>query len=110
VQAGAGSDGGDDMAAGGGSGRSWRARGRAAREGNRAGTGRGQRVEVIPAGGGAAAAAERRLARRTAPAAGKQNRQHVPEEEEERGGGLGNLFVNSNNFKDLSVKKDFPLI
>jgi hypothetical protein len=34
----------------------------------------------------------------------------VLEEEEERGGGPGNLFVNSNNLKDLSVKKDFPLI
>jgi hypothetical protein len=35
--------------------------------------------------------------------------QHVPEEEEERGGGPGDLFVNSKNFKDLSVKKDFKL-
>jgi hypothetical protein len=48
------------VAAGGGSGRSWRACERAAGEGNRAGTGSGRRVDVIPAGGGAAAAAERR--------------------------------------------------
>jgi hypothetical protein len=34
----------------------------------------------------------------------------VPEEEEERGGGPGDLFGNSKNFRDLSVKKDFPLI
>jgi hypothetical protein len=46
------------VAAGGGSGRSWRARERAAGEGNRAGTGSGRRVDVIPAGGGAAAVAE----------------------------------------------------
>jgi hypothetical protein len=31
-------------------------------------------------------------------------------EEEERGGGPGDLFVKTKNFKDLSVKKDFPLI
>jgi hypothetical protein len=49
------------VAAGGGSERSWRVRGRAVGEGNRAGTGRGRRVEVIPAGGGVAAVAERRL-------------------------------------------------
>jgi hypothetical protein len=48
------------VAAGGRLGMPWRARRRAAREGNRAGTGRGRRVEVISAGGGAAAAAERR--------------------------------------------------
>jgi exopolysaccharide biosynthesis predicted pyruvyltransferase EpsI len=34
----------------------------------------------------------------------------VPEEEEERGGGLGDLFGNSKNFRDLTVKKDFPLM
>jgi hypothetical protein len=34
----------------------------------------------------------------------------VPEEEEERGRGPRDLFRNSKNFKDLSVKKDFPLI
>jgi hypothetical protein len=53
-------NGGDDVAAGGGSGNSWRVRGRVAGKGNRAGIGRGRRVEVNPAGGGAAAAAERR--------------------------------------------------
>jgi hypothetical protein len=47
------------VAAGGQLGTRWRAR-RAAREGNRAGRGRGRRVEVISAGGGAAAAAKRR--------------------------------------------------
>jgi hypothetical protein len=31
-------------------------------------------------------------------------------EEEERGGGPGDLFVKTMNFRDLSVKKDFPLI
>jgi hypothetical protein len=33
----------------------------------------------------------------------------VPEEEE-REGCPGDLFGNSKNFKDLSVKKDFPLM
>jgi hypothetical protein len=59
IPAGAGNN-GEGMAAGGVLERSWRARGRAAREGNRAGTGRDRRVEVISAGGGAAAAAEQR--------------------------------------------------
>jgi hypothetical protein len=31
-------------------------------------------------------------------------------EEEERGGGPGDVFVKTKNFRDLSVKKDFPLI
>jgi hypothetical protein len=56
VLAGAG-NGGEGVAAGGRLGNVWRARERAAGEGNRAGTGRRRRVEVIPAGGGAAAAA-----------------------------------------------------
>jgi hypothetical protein len=34
----------------------------------------------------------------------------VPEEEEERGGGPGDLFGNSKNFRDATVKKDFPLM
>jgi hypothetical protein len=59
VQAGAG-NGSEGMAAGGRLGNSWRARGRAAEEGNRAGAGGDGRVEVISAGGGAAAAAEQR--------------------------------------------------
>jgi hypothetical protein len=57
VRTGAG-NGGDDVAAGGGSGKSWRVRRRAAGEGNRAGVGRGRRVGVIPAGGGAVARGE----------------------------------------------------
>jgi hypothetical protein len=36
--------------------------------------------------------------------------EHVLREEEERGGGPGDLFVKTKNFRDLSVKKDFPLI
>jgi hypothetical protein len=31
-------------------------------------------------------------------------------EEEERGGGPGDLFEIFKDFRDLSVKKDFPLI
>jgi hypothetical protein len=34
----------------------------------------------------------------------------VLEEEEERGGGPGDLFGNSKNFTDSTVKKDFPLM
>jgi hypothetical protein len=52
---------GEGVAAGGRLGKAWRARERAAGEGNRAGTGRRRRVDVIPAGGGAAEAAERWL-------------------------------------------------
>jgi hypothetical protein len=37
-------------------GRSWRSRRRAAGEGNRAGVGKGRRMEPVQAGGGAAAA------------------------------------------------------
>jgi hypothetical protein len=66
------------------------ARERAAGEGNRAGTGRGRRVDVILAGGGAAAAAERRPeakdCRRQESRAGEHVRE---EEEEEREGVLG---------------------
>jgi hypothetical protein len=80
------------------------------KEGNRAGIGEGRRVEVDPAGGGAAVAAERW------PGAGhctggrrSRAEEHVLEEEE-RGGGPGDLFGNSDNFRDLLVEKDFPLI
>jgi hypothetical protein len=34
----------------------------------------------------------------------------VLEEEEERGGGSGDLFRNLRNPRDLSVKKNFPLM
>jgi hypothetical protein len=89
VQTGAG-NGGDDVAAGGGSGKSWRMQRRAAGEGNRAGVGRGRRVGVIPAGGGAAAAAERwQGARHCAGGRWSRKGQHVPEEEEEREGVRG---------------------
>jgi hypothetical protein len=82
VRTGAG-NGCDDVAAGGGSGKSWRVRRRAAGEGNRAGVGRGRRAGVIPARGGAAAAAERRPGAKHC-AGGKRSRarQHVPEEKE----------------------------
>jgi hypothetical protein len=85
VRTGAGS-GGNDVAAGGGSGRSWRAQKRAAGKGNRAGAGGERRVEVDPAGGGAAAAAERRLGAGHC-AGGKRSRaeEHVLEEEEREG-------------------------
>jgi hypothetical protein len=52
--------GSDDVAAGGRFGRSWRSRRRAARKGNRAGVGKGRRVEAVQAGGGAAATAPQR--------------------------------------------------
>jgi hypothetical protein len=70
-------------------GNAWRAQGRAAGEGKRAGERRGRRVEVDPAGGGAAAAAERRPGVKLC-AGGRGGRaEHVPEEEEERGGVRG---------------------
>jgi hypothetical protein len=59
VLAGAG-NGREGVAADGRLGNAWRARGRAAGEGNRAGAEGERRVEFILAGGGAAAAAERR--------------------------------------------------
>jgi hypothetical protein len=66
-------------------------------------------MEVDPARGGAAAAAERRLGAGHC-AGGRESRaEHVPEEEE-RGGVREDLFGNSKNFRDLTVKKDFPLI
>jgi hypothetical protein len=48
--------------------------------------------------------------RRTAPAAGEGRAEHVLGEEEERGGRPGDLFGIFKKFRDLSVKKDFPLI
>jgi hypothetical protein len=42
--------------------------------------------------------------------AGSRAEEHVREEEEERGGGPGDLFGSFKDFRDLSVKKDFPLI
>jgi hypothetical protein len=59
IPAGAGND-GEGVMAGGRLRNLWRARGRAAGEGNRAGAGGERRVDVIRAGGGAASAAERR--------------------------------------------------
>jgi hypothetical protein len=81
---------GDDVVAGGGSGKSWRVRRRVAGEGNKAGVGRGRRVGVIRAGGGAAAAAERRPGVKHC-GSGRRSRagQHVPEEKEEREGVRG---------------------
>jgi hypothetical protein len=99
VLAGAG-NGGEGVAAGRRLGNAWRARGRAAGEGNRAGVEGERRVEFIPAGGGAAAAVARGEAR---PAAGSRAEEHVLEEEEERGGGPGDLFGNLRNLRDLSV-------
>jgi hypothetical protein len=52
--------GGNDVAASGWLGRSWRSRRTAAGRGNRAGVGKGQRVEAVQAGGRAAAAAQQR--------------------------------------------------
>jgi hypothetical protein len=85
VRTGAG-NGGDDVAAGGGSGRSWRVQKRAVGEGNRAGAGGEQRVEVDPAGGGAAAAAERRPEAGTAPAAGGAEQRSTCSRKKEKGG------------------------
>jgi hypothetical protein len=85
VRIGAGNS-GNDVAAGGGSGKSWRVRRRVVGEGNRAGVGRGRRVGVIPAGGGAVAALERRPGAKHC-AGGRRSRagQHVPKEEEREG-------------------------
>jgi hypothetical protein len=78
------------VAAGGGSGKSWRVRRRAAGEGNRAGVGRGRRVGVIPAGGGTVVAAERRPGvKHCTGGRGNRAEHHVLEEEEERRGVRG---------------------
>jgi hypothetical protein len=104
------SNGDDDVAAGGGSGNSWRVRRRAAGEGNRAGEGRGRRVGVIPAGGGAVAVAERRPGvKHCAGGRGRQSRARARGRRRE-GRGPGDLFGNLKNFRDLLVKKDFLLI
>jgi hypothetical protein len=103
VRTGAG-NGGDDAAAGDGSGKSWRVRRRAAGEGNRAGVGRGRRVGVIPAGGGAAAAAERLPdVKHCAGGRGKQSRAARARGRRREGGGPGGLFENFRNLRDLSV-------
>jgi hypothetical protein len=98
------------VAAGGGSGRSWRARERAAGERNMAGVGGGRRVDVIPARGSAVAAAERRPGAKDCRRQERNRAEHVLGEEEERGGGPGDLFGIFKDFRDLSVKKDFLLI
>jgi hypothetical protein len=103
VLAGAG-NGGEGLAAGGRLGNAWHARKRAAGEGNRAGTGRGRRVEVIPAGGGAAAAAERRPgAKHCRWQEGEQSRGARARGRRREGRGPGDLFGNLKNFRDLSV-------
>jgi hypothetical protein len=81
VQTGAGNS-GDDVVAGGGSGKSWRVRRKAAGEGNRAGVGRGRHV------GSSQQEVERRQPGAKHCAGGRRSRegQHVPEEEEEREG------------------------
>jgi hypothetical protein len=50
------------------------------------------------------------LSRGTAGGRKGSRAEHVLGEEEERGGGPGDVFVKTKNFRDLSVKKDFPLI
>jgi hypothetical protein len=90
VQAGAG-NGGEGVAAGGRLGNSWRAWGRAAGEGNRAGAGGERRMDVIPAGGGAAVAAERWPGAKYCwrQEGGGRVEEHVLEEEEETEGVRG---------------------
>jgi hypothetical protein len=66
-------------------------------------------VEVDPAGGGAAAAAERRLGVKLC-TGGRGAEQSTCLRKKKRGRGPGDLFGNSKNFRDLSVKKDFPLM
>jgi hypothetical protein len=102
VPAGAGND-GEGMAADGRLGTPWRARRRAAREGNRAGTGRGRCVEVISARGGAAAVAERRPeAKHCQWQERKQSRARAWGRRRE-GRGPRDLFGNLKNLRDLSV-------
>jgi hypothetical protein len=56
--------------------------------------------------GGRAAARGRALCRQQ-----KRSRvEHMLGEEEESGGGPEDWFVKTNNFRDPTVKKDFPLI
>jgi hypothetical protein len=89
VLAGAG-NGGEGVAAGERLGNAWRAHERAAGEGNRAGTGRGRRVEVIPAGGGAGAVAERRPEAKDCTGGRKQSRATCARKKK-RGEGSGGL-------------------
>jgi hypothetical protein len=109
VQAGAGNS-GEGVAASGRLGNAWRARGRAAGEGNRAGVGGERRVEVAPAGGGTAAAERRPGATHCRRQEGKQSRGARARGRRREGRGPGDLFGNSKNFRDLMVKKDFPLM
>jgi hypothetical protein len=109
VQAGAG-NGGERVAAGRQLGNAWREGERAAGEGNRARTGRGRRVGVISAGGGMAAAAERRPeAAHCTGDRGGQSRSRARGRRRE-GRGPEDLFGELRNFRDPTVKKDFPLI
>jgi hypothetical protein len=106
--------GGDDVAAGGRLGTPWRAHEKASREGSRARTGRGRRVDAIPSGGGATVAAERR------PGAayctgdrggrGKQSRGACARGGRREGRGSRDLFAKLKNYRDPTGKKDFPLI
>jgi hypothetical protein len=97
VQAGAGNS-SEGMEAGGRLGNAWHAHGRAA-------------GEVAPAGGGAAAAAERRPGvKHYRRQEGKQSRGARARGRRREGRGPGDLFGNSKNFRDPTVKKDFPLM
>jgi hypothetical protein len=91
------------VAAGRELGRLWRARRGVAGEGNRAGVGKGRRVEAVQAGGGAAGAAQRRRRGALHRQQRKQGGRGVPKEEEGRGGPRG-LFGNFKNLRDPTVK------
>jgi hypothetical protein len=103
---------GDDGEVRGGRRAAWDAVARA-REGSREGEqgrGRGRTTcGVHPSrrwrGGGGRAAARAKDCRQQ-----ERNRAEHVLGEEERGGGPGDVFVKTKNFRDPTVKKDFPLI
>jgi hypothetical protein len=107
VLAGAG-NGGEGLAAGGRLGNAWHARKRAAGEGNRAGTGRGQRVEVIPAGGGMAAEAERRPEAKNCASGRKQSRGSRARGRRREGRGSGGPVWKSQKSQGPLGKLNFP--
>jgi hypothetical protein len=83
-------------------GRSWRARRRAAGEGNRAGVGRGRRVgsRRWSGGGGRAAARSKALHRWQE----ETEQSSTCPRKKKRGEGSGGLFGNFKNSRDFSVK------
>jgi hypothetical protein len=63
-----------------------------------------------PAGGGVTAAAEQQPGVKDCRQQERCRAEHMLGEEEKRGGGPEDRFVKTKNFRDPTIKKDFPLI